>query len=144
PSGRPGETEPHPEPLGPPSTLVLRAPPSGAAVDAPPTPGGPLVFALADGLAYAVDGATGAPVWQAPVGLASPFPPQPIPGGSTVLAVDARHGELVRLDARTGALVWRQDLGGRVADPPLVLGTQILQPTPAGNLLVLDRPSAAL
>src|SRR5262249_48412958 len=144
PSGRPGETEPHPEPLGPPSTLVLRAPPSGAAVDAPPTPGGPLVFALADGLAYAVDGATGAPVWQASVGLASPFPPQPVPGGSTLLAFDARHNELVRLDARTGKLVWRQGLEEPGAAPPLCQGHPIIQARPGGQVLFIGLPSGAL
>lgn len=139
PSGRAAETELHPEPLGPPTTLVLRSNPGAL-----PSANGPLVYALADGLAFALDGATGAPVWQAPVGLASPFPPLPVPGGTTVLAVDARHGELVRLDARTGALVWRQGLGERVTDPPLVLGNQVLQVTPGGNLLVLDLASGAV
>ena len=79
-----------------------------------------------------------------PVGLSSPFPPQPIPGGTTVLAFDARHDELVRLDARTGELLWRQALGEPVADPPLVLGNQVIQATPGGKLLVIDLPTGAL
>jgi len=139
PSGRPAETEPHPEPLGPPTTLVVRSNPAAPAADA-----APLVYALADGLAFAVDGSTGAPVWQVPLGLSSPFPPVPIPGGTTVLAVDARHTELVRLDAKTGRLVWRQALDGRVTDPPLVLGNQVIQATSGGKLLVIDLATGAL
>ncbi len=139
PSGRPAATEPHNEPLGPATSLVLRSNPTAKAAAQ-----GTLVFALADGMAVALDGATGAPVWQVPVGLASPFAPLPIPGGTTLLVVDARHNELVRLDSRTGKLIWRQDLGARVTDPPLVLGNQIVQPTPAGKLLFLDLTSGAL
>lgn len=139
PSGRPAETEPRPEPLGPPTTLVLRA-----AGDAAASGDGPPVFAVAEGFAFGIDGGSGAPLWQVAVGLSSPYPPQPIPGGSTVLAFDARHDDLVRLDARTGALVWRQSLGERVADPPLVLGNQVIQATPSGKLLLIDLPSGAL
>jgi outer membrane protein assembly factor BamB len=145
-SGRPGETEPHPEPLGPPTTLVLRQAPSIGSnpLETTPAKDGVLVFALSDGFAFAVDGSTGTPVWQVSVGLSSPFPPQPIPGGRSVLAIDARHGELVQLDARTGALNWRQSLGDRVTDPPLVLGNQVIQATTSGKLLVLDLLSGAL
>ena len=131
PSGRPGETEPHPDPLGPPTTLVLRARPGrrrAAAAD------GPLVFALADGIAYGLDGATGAPLWQVPVGLVVAVPAAAgRRAAPSVLVVDARHDELVRLDVRTGALVWRQALGEPVADPPLVLGNQVIQATPVGQ-----------
>ncbi len=139
PSGRPGETEPHPEPLGPPTTLILRLDPGSKPA------GGPPVYALADGLAYGLDGATGAPLWQVPVGLSSPFPPQAIGGGDpSVLAVDARYDELVRLDGRTGKLAWRQELGERVVDPPLVLGNQVYQATPSGKILAIDLASGSL
>ncbi len=138
-TGRPAQTEPRTEPLGPASSLVLRQPPL-----AKPVANGPLVYALADGMAVALDGATGTPVWQVPVGLASPFAPLAIPGGTALLVVDARHHELVRLDARTGRFVWRQELGGRVTDAPLVLGNQIIQATPSGKLLFIDLTSGAL
>jgi outer membrane protein assembly factor BamB len=137
-SGRPAETEPHPDPFGPPTTLVLRAGEAKAVAN------GPLVYALADGFAFGIDGATGAPVWQVSVGLASPYAPLPIPGGTTALVFDARHDELVRLDGKTGKLVWRQELGEPVADPPLVLGNQLIQATPSGKLLVIDLASGAL
>ncbi|MBX6313440.1 MAG: PQQ-binding-like beta-propeller repeat protein, partial [Isosphaeraceae bacterium] len=132
---RPAETEEHPEPLGPPTSLVLRSRPGDG-----PTKNGPLVYALADGIAYALDGTNGAPVWQRPVGLSAPFPPQAVPGGgeSIVLVVDARHDELLRLDGRTGRLRWRQSLGEPVSGPPLVLGLQVIQPIPSGQLLLID------
>jgi len=135
PSGRPGENSPLEERTGPPTSLVLRLDPGK-----PPGPGnGPVAFALADGLAFGLDAATGAPRWQAPVGLASPFPPLAIAGDPpSALIVDARSNELTRRNARTGALIWRQGLDGPVADPPLILGNQILQPTLDGRLLQMD------
>ena len=143
-SGRPAESEPHPLPFGPPTTLVLRVLGTGqTTLPAPPKPG-PLVFARADGVAYGLDAATGTPLWQAPVGLASPFPPVPVPGGSTVLAFDVRHDELVLLDARTGKFVWRQEIGEPLADPPLLLGNQVIQATPGGKLLLIDLPTGSL
>ena len=137
-SERPAETESRVEPLGPPTTLVLRD------SDTPANPRSTLVYALADGLIDAVDGGTGAPVWQRAVGLSSPFPPQPIPGGTTVLAFDARHRDLLRLDARTGALIWRQALDEAVIDPPLILGNQVIQPLPSGKLVVIDLPTGSV
>jgi outer membrane protein assembly factor BamB len=137
-SQRPAETEQVAEPLGPPLSLVLRS------EDVPAAKAGPLVFALADGYAFAIDGSTGAPIWQKPVGLSSPFAPQPIPGGSSALVVDARHHELVRLETRTGNLIWRQSLDEPVTDPPLVLGNQVIQPLPSGKLLLIDLPSGGL
>ena len=140
PSGRPGETEPILEALGPPTSLVLRLEPGRA-----PANGGPVAVALADGLAFGLDAATGAPRWQVPVGLASPFPPVAIAGDPpSVLVVDARSNQLDRHDGRTGALIWRQELGGAVSDPPLVLGNQVFQPTIDGRLLQIDLATGAL
>ncbi|MGE3821844.1 MAG: PQQ-binding-like beta-propeller repeat protein, partial [Isosphaeraceae bacterium] len=142
PSQRPAETEPRIDPLGPATRFVLRSDEGGDFSSSPPD--GPMVFALSDGYAIGLDGATGAPRWQMPTGLASPFPPQAIPGGTSVVGFDARHAELVRLDGRTGALIWRQEIGESVITPPLVLGNQLLQPTPSGKLLAIDLESGAL
>ncbi|MDX2039145.1 MAG: PQQ-binding-like beta-propeller repeat protein [Isosphaeraceae bacterium] len=140
PANRPGLRDPRPDPLGPAVSFVLRSNPGVAA-----TAGGPLVFALADGFVHAVDGGTGAPVWIAPVGLASPFTPIPIPGGEpSVIAFDSRHDELVKLDAKTGKLIWRQTLGERIDDPPLIIGTHLYQSTPSGRLLMIDLRSGNL
>jgi outer membrane protein assembly factor BamB len=145
PSGRPAENEPQADPLGPPTSLVLRAAPAAQTPRAPAlVGGGAVVHALADGFAYGLAAADGAPVWQLPLGLVAPFPPRPIPGSSEVLAVDARFDELVKLAGRTGALLWRQALGEPVSDPPLVLGNQVIQPTPGGKLLLIDLESGAL
>jgi len=127
-------TAPRREPLGLPTSLVLRSTaerPAGA-----PAPES-IAYALADGFAYALDAATGAPHWQLSVGLASPFAPQPVAGDSTVLVVDARHDELLRLDAGTGKLIWRHELGEPVESPPLVLGEQLYQLLPSGSLVVM-------
>ncbi|WP_406699924.1 PQQ-binding-like beta-propeller repeat protein [Singulisphaera sp. Ch08] len=140
-SRRPAETEPHREPLGPPTSFVLRSKQTDAtstsALDQ-------CVFALADGYVYGIKGETGAPIWQVPVGLSSPFSPLAISGGTTVLAFDSRHDELVKLNAKTGELIWRQGLGGPIDDPPLVLGNQVIQAAPDGNVYVLDLVSGEL
>jgi outer membrane protein assembly factor BamB len=127
-------TTPRASSLGPPTSLVLRS--SSETPATPPAPGS-IAFALADGLALGLDAATGAPLWQVPVGLAAPFVPQPVPGDPAVLVVDARHDELLRLDGRTGRLLWRLELGEPVESPPLVLGDQLYQVLPSGKLVVI-------
>jgi outer membrane protein assembly factor BamB len=123
-----------PSPLGAATSLVLR---SSSEAPTPPAEQGSLVFGLADGLAYGLDAATGAPLWQVFVGLASPFAPQAISGDPSVLVVDARHNELMRLDGRTGKVMWRLELGEPVESPPLVLGNQLFQVLPSGKLVVI-------
>jgi outer membrane protein assembly factor BamB len=127
-------TTERPSLLGPATSLVLR---SSAEAPAGSLVAEGLVYALADGFAYALDSASGAPVWQRALGLASPFPPLSVPGDPTVLAVDARYDELLRLDARTGRLVWRLQLGEPVESPPLVQGDQLFQVLPSGKLVVI-------
>ncbi len=140
PSGRPGLTDPIGEPLGPPTSLVLRLDPSR-----PPARSGPPAYALADGWAWAFDAESGAPLWQVPVGLASPFAPVRVEGGlPTVLMIDARTSELVCREGRTGRLVWRQTLEGWATDPPLVQGSRVLQPMVDGRLLEIDLKSGDL
>jgi hypothetical protein len=138
PANKRGESSARRELLGLPTSLVLRSslerPAAVPAVES-------IAYALADGFAYALDAATGAPLWQLPVGLASPFAPQPVPADSTVLVVDARHNELLRVDARSGKLVWRHDLGEPVESPPLVLGEQLYQVLPGGSLVVIELKS---
>jgi outer membrane protein assembly factor BamB len=135
PTRRPAETAPNPEPLGPPTSLVIRLTPG----QQPATKDGPVVYALAEGMAYALDGGTGAPLWQVPVGLSCPFPPLVIPGvDPAVLAFDARRNELLRLDARTGKLRWRQAIEEPIIAPPLVLGNQAIQAVPSGKLVFID------
>jgi outer membrane protein assembly factor BamB len=127
-------TSPRTELLGPPTSLVLRS--IGTNPAGPPAAES-IVYALADGILYALDAPTGTPIWQRVVGLASPFPPQPIVGTDSILSIDSRHDELLRLDARDGRLIWRLALGESVESPPLVLGEQLFQTLPSGKLAVI-------
>jgi outer membrane protein assembly factor BamB len=138
---RPAAHEPRPDPLGPATSLVWRSSP--AAAPASPTPEA-IVYTVADGFAFGIDGKSGAPLWQVPLGLASPFVPRPVTGEATTLAFDARHDELVKLDANTGALIWRLAVGEPVGDPPLVLGNQVFQVLPSGKILLIALDSGEL
>ncbi len=129
------------DPLGPATSVVLRTRREAAAATPPPDS---IVFALAEGFAYGVDATAGAPLWQVPVGLASPFVPEPILGEAAAIVFDARSNDLVRLDSRTGALAWRLDLRERVTDPPLVLGNQLVQVLPSGKVLFIALDSGEL
>ncbi len=131
---RPAGREPRPDPLGPPTSLVLRSSLTPAAAGLSPEA---IVFALADGFAYAFDGNSGAPLWQVPLGLASSFVPRIVTGEPSVLAFDARHDELIKLDATNGALIWRLAVGEPAGDPPLALGNQLFQVLPSGKILLI-------
>jgi outer membrane protein assembly factor BamB len=120
---------------------VLRSGPDAPAAAPAPEK---IVYALADGFAYALDGTSGTPLWHVPLGLASPFVPQSVPGDGTVVAFDARFNDLVRLDAKTGALKWRLALQEQVANPPLVVGNQLAQVVPSGKLLLIGIESGEL
>ncbi len=50
----------------------------------------------------------------------------------------------MRLDGRTGKLVWRQELGERVDSAPLVLGNQVYQPAPSGKVIAIDLTNGAI
>jgi outer membrane protein assembly factor BamB len=104
-----------------------------------------VVFTLVQGYVYGVDGSNGSPIWHAPVGLTSPFAPVAISGADpSLLLFDARHDELVKLDARSGNLIWRQSTGEPVTSPPLVLGRQVLQVVPSGKLILIDLETGEL
>jgi outer membrane protein assembly factor BamB len=143
-NGRPADTSPVNDPLGPPTTLVLRTPPTTRLSPSPGTQP-PVVFAISDGLVYGIEGLDGSPIWQVPVGLAPSFPPMPVPGVEPgILVFDTRGHELVRLKARTGELRWRLSIGEHVSAPPLVLGNEAFLAVPSGRLLKIDLNSGAL
>jgi outer membrane protein assembly factor BamB len=138
---RPAARTVRPDPLGPATGVVLRTRRDEST--GTPSPES-IVFALADGFAYGLDASKGAPLWQVPVGLASPFVPQPVSGEAAAIVFDARSDELIRLDSRTGTLAWRLDLRERVADPPLVVGNQLAQVLPSGNLVMIALDSGEI
>ncbi len=143
---RSAEHSPRAEPLGPALSLAVReggraAPVAspGAGVESART-----VFALADGFAFGLDGATGKPLWQLPVGLSSRLAPQAVPGDDTAILFDARSSALERVDSRTGKLRWRLKLPEPAIDPPLVLGNQLVQVMPKGDVLFISLESGEL
>ncbi len=113
---RPAAHQPRPDPLGPATSLVWRSSLTPAPARAVPEA---IVFALADGFAYALDGSSGAPLWQVPLGLSSSFVPRIVTGEATVLAFDARHDELVKLEGneRSAALAARRGRAARRSAP---------------------------
>lgn len=136
PSVQPADLGPRPEPLGPPLSLVLRTAPKGVG---PGDGSEGMVFALAEGFAYGLDAGQGKPLWHHPVGTASPFPPVLVAGSPpSALVIDAREQTLLRVEARTGRVLWRQSLEGPTEATPLVLGNDIYQAMPDGRLLLLD------
>lgn len=133
PSTLPAATVARPDPLGPATLLALRS------SLAPAAEGASSVFALVDDQACALSADQGAPLWAITVGHGAPFPPRPIAGtASGLLVIDARHNDLLRLDAHTGAIVWRQPLNEPANAPPLVLGNDLFQPTTAGKIIRID------
>ncbi len=138
---RPASRSARPDPLGPATSVVFRSRIDAAA--GTPSPES-IVFALADGFAYGLDATSGAPLWQVPVGLASPFVPQPVSGEAAAIVFDARSDELLRLDSRSGALAWRLELRERVSDPPLVVGNQLAQVLPSGKLAMIALDSGEI
>jgi PQQ-like domain len=91
-----------------------------------------------DGAVYALDAASGKVLWRRFVGFAPAAPPLTV--GSDVLVVDAAFQELLRLDARTGNLRWRQEIGEQMTDP-VVVGERIYVAAESGRLYVIDAVS---
>ncbi len=50
----------------------------------------------------------------------------------------------MKLDGRTGKLLWRQSTGEPITSPPLILGRQVLQVVPSGKLLLIDLESGEI
>lgn len=133
----PAQTEEQAHPLNPPLSLVLRDNAKDTKSDT--TNPGRVVFAVAEGIAYGLDDATGQPLWQRVVGRDTPFPPVALPGSpASAILFETQSNQLVRVHARDGALIWRQPLGAEIAAPPLVAGNTLIQPTRSGDLVRLS------
>ena len=135
-----------PEPLGPATTLVLRSKTAGGFVAPGATPKGTVVYALADGFAYGLDGGDGTPLWQVPVGLAAPFAPQAIPSRGGSLRLGLRQSLQRTPSARRpiGQVVVALEIGEPLHAPPLVLGNQVAVAAPSGKFLVLSLETGKL
>jgi outer membrane protein assembly factor BamB len=96
--------------------------------------------ARVDGAIYGIDVSTGQVLWRRYAGFAAAA--APISVGDDILVVDSRFQELLRLDARTGRLVWRQSFAAPFA-APLTVGTRVYVAAESGRLYVVDLSSGA-
>ncbi len=106
---------------------------------------GQVCCALVDGVAFGLDAETGRVLWRRFVGLDVVDPPQIVrtSSGPAALLYDAGRGELMLIDAQSGATSWRQPLGDRAAAAPLVVGRRAVVATAAGAVETIDLDSGA-
>jgi hypothetical protein len=105
---------------------------------------GGVVFVTTDASVTGVDTATGEPLWTRAIGLDAPFVPVPIPVGvPAVLVYDTRHHELLLLQQRTGALIWRLAFESPPRGAPLVFEGELLVATAGGTLEQIDVETGA-
>lgn len=103
------------------------------------------VFILAKDCCFAVDHATGEPIWRRVIGLDSPFFPIPVatsvPG---VVLFDTNSLSLVLVAARTGKPLWLQPLGELVSGTPLIDQGQLYLATLGHHLYKIDLESGRI
>lgn len=100
---------------------------------------GEVAYVLAGGAVYGLDASSGGILWRRFVGYETTWHPQPINNqpGADCLLVDYRRHELVRLDARSGDLVWRLPVGSPFTDP-LITEERIVVVERGGRLLEIN------
>ena len=103
------------------------------------------VFVLAKDCCYAVDHATGEPIWRRVIGLDSPFFPVRVetsrPG---VLVFDSNRLSLLLLDRKTGDSIWDQPIDEAASGPPLIDQGQIYLATSGHHLYKIDFESGRI
>jgi outer membrane protein assembly factor BamB len=135
--GKAAETQPRAGAVAASTLLVdLKGGTAAAAGD------GNVQFLLTSGGLTAHDGETGKVLWSMAVGRDANVLPVPLtpPGAPDplVLVSDARHDELVAVQAKSGKVVWRQPLGEPLEAAPLIHRGKIYQPGGKGSLFVID------
>ena len=101
---------------------------------------GHVVFALADGSVFGIDASTGDVLWRRFVGFETTTNPLPLSAsaaGADAIVVDRRTDEVMRLEAKTGALVWRLGVGEAFADP-VIQEDRVYVAARSGKLYVVD------
>ncbi|MEX0938756.1 MAG: PQQ-binding-like beta-propeller repeat protein [Pirellulales bacterium] len=87
---------------------------------------------------FGLDAQTGALLWRRYSGPGAESLPVPLPGeDDAVLLNDAGHDDLVKLDARTGKLRWRLEIGEQFP-APLPVDDRALVATRGGRLLAVE------
>lgn len=126
-------TQPLP-PEGPPSLL----PDPGGTASA----SGPIVFAVARGILFALNERTGRPLWQARVGIDSGTLPLRMLAvedePETVIAVSSDPTGVTARVAATGGVRWHQPLDSPVLGRPVLVGRRLFVPTADARGRVFD------
>ena len=94
-----------------------------------------------DGAVYGLEAASGQLLWRRYVGFGSTG--WPIPIGADVLIADTVRHELLRIDAETGRLLWRQSFKTPFAEP-LVVNDRGFIGGDDGRVYVVDLKSGAI
>ena len=114
---------------------------------------GEVIGVLAQGAAYGVDASTGRALWRRYVGYDSIHAPQSVapttPGADLIVSeIDSsrQRYEVSRVDAKTGDLRWRIDIGEPFSTQPTVVGERLLVATrgsagKGGKLVTIDLTS---
>ncbi len=99
-----------------------------------------VVYVLAGGSIFALDASSGDVLWRRFVGLETTTFPQPLSNAaalSDAIAADQRTQEVLRLDAKTGTLVWRLPIGEPFADP-VIIEDRVYIAARSGKLYIVD------
>lgn len=100
---------------------------------------GYVAFVLAGGTVFALDASTGDVLWHRFVGMETTTPPVPVSNspGADAIVVDRGAEEIMRLQAKSGRLVWRLVIGEPFAEPVL-LDNRLFVSCRSGRLLPID------
>ena len=102
-----------------------------------------VVYTLAGGCVFALDASTGDVLWRRFVGFETNMHPLPLSAaapGSDAIAVDQRRQEVMRLEAKTGKLLWRLVLGESFRQP-VIAENRLYVAGVSGKLFVVDTAS---
>jgi len=124
---------------------------TGGAVDGPAAyAAGNVIFQSRDGNLYAADVRTGRQRWKVSLGADLPFKwgwdyflSGPAAAGSRVIA-GSGNGEVLALDAATGAVAWKYRTEGRVRSSPAIADGVVYAGSFDGHLYALDADTGAL
>ncbi len=116
--------------------LAERRPAAAAAATGTP------VVVRVDGALYGLRSGDGAVLWRRHAGFGATSEPLTLEGGD-VVAADLAGGELWRLKAATGELVWRLPLDAQVSGI-IASGARLFATSDSGQMFVVDAASGAL
>lgn len=110
---------------------------------------GRVTYALAGGAAFALQANDGKVLWRRFVGYDVDFPPLPLsvdPASDVLLVdvdVDAKRYDLLRVQAASGEVRWRHEIGESFDAHPVVARNQAWVATRAGRLVAVDLETGA-